>query len=252
MKPFHLAGLVSVTLTLAAGNAAAQQVGAAPAPAPAVAPAPVGAGGSVRVHLRTINNKGTARLYIHRSDGSYTLVCASPCTADVPANSELRTTMNNNDEEPHTFVVPGDLGPEVDIQVRPASVGPLIGGIILMGSGGAFVLSGLLFVALADVTDGARTSYNSASTAAYNERQADELKTVGFVMIGIGVAAAVVGLVWLTTRSHEPRVEGSPHRPVEVYGRAQTFLGDVALAKPRDATTVTAPPLTPLRLGFTF
>ncbi len=221
-------------LTLGASTAFAQQ----PPPAASI-PA---AGAPVRVHLRTFRGKGTARLYIHRTDGSYTLVCASPCTADIAAHSELRVTLANNDEEPHTFEVPPDLGPEIDVEVRPASVGPLVGGIVLMGSGGALALSGALFIALSDVrypSVGGRSS------------TPDSYKTVGFVLLGVGAACAAGGLIWLLTRSHEPKVEGAPHFH-DTVGRRETVLGDVAVQKPRDPTPTNLPPAAPFELTFAF
>lgn len=238
MKRHHYAGLAALGLTvgLSSPPAHAQE-------APAATPAPVAATGApVRVHLSTFRGKGTARLYIHRTDGSYTFVCASPCTADMAAHSELRVTLANNDEEPHTFEVPSDLGSEIDVQVRPASVGPLVGSIVLMGSGGALILSGAIMVALSDI----RVSTTSGRSVT------DGYKTIGLVMMGLGAATAVGGLVWLLTRSHEPKVEGAPHRAPDVYGRRDTLLGDVALQKPRDATTTLPLPATPFELRFTF
>jgi hypothetical protein len=222
--------LVGLAVGLSPSPALAQEV---PVPAP---------GAPVRVHLSTYRGKGTARLYIHRTDGSYTFVCASPCTADMAAHSELRVTLANNDEEPHTFAVPDDLGSEIDVEVRPASVGPLVGSIVLMGSGGAFMLSGAVFIALSDI------SYAGASSA----RTPDGYKTIGYVMLGIGVGAAIGGLVWLLTRSHEPKVDGAPHRAPDVYGRRDTLLGDVAVQKPHDPTTSVLPQATPFELHFTF
>lgn len=234
MKRHHLAALIALSLALASGNAAAQQ--AQPAQPAAVTP-------YVRMHLKTFRGKGTARAFLHRTDGTYSFVCASPCTADVPANGEMRVTLANNDDEPHTFAVPGDLGPEVEIEVRPASVGPLIGSIVMMGSGGAFALCGLLLIALSDV--------GPHNNGIYQNNNSGDLKTAGFVLIGIGGAAAVAGLIWLSTRSREPRVNDSPYRVPEVYGRAATFLGDVAVAKPRSPTPAT-PAFAPLSYGFTF
>jgi len=239
MTRHPFAGLGALTLalglTVTSAPALAQQAPAGPPPAVPAAGAPV------RVHLSTFRGKGTARLYIHRTDGSYTFVCDSPCTADMAAHSELRVTLNNNDEEPHTFGVPSDLGSEIDIEVRPASAGPLIGSIVLMGSGGAFILSGALMVALSDI----RVSSTSGRSIT------DSYKTIGLVMMGIGAAAAVGGLVWLLTRSHEPKVQGAPHRE-PVYGRRDTLLGDVSVQKPRDATTAILPPVAPFELSFTF
>ncbi len=130
--------------------------------------------------------------------------------------------------------MPSDLGSEVDLEVRPASVGPLIGSIVLMGSGGAFVLSGLLFIALSDVTNSSLTGGKPSST---NAEVSSTYKTTGYVCIGIGAAAAVAGFVWLLSRSHEPQVNESPYREPDVYGRRETLLGDVAVATPRDPTT---------------
>jgi hypothetical protein len=244
MKRHSLAALTAFAFSCAAlastaSDASAQQAPAAPAPA-----------ASVRVHLRTFKNKSTARMYIRRPDGSYTLVCASPCTADITGNSELRVTLANNDEEPHSFALPSDLGPEVDLEVRPASVGPFIGSIVLLGTGGAFVLSGLVFIALADVagtSSGSGYSYSGA-----NRDLSTTYKTTGYVMIGIGAAAAVAGFVWLLTRSHEPQVRDAPHREADVYGRGETLLGDVAVAKPRDPSLLVPAPSTPLQYGFSF
>ena len=239
MKRHHPAGLVALTLslglTLADSKALAQQPPAAPGPA---------AGAPVRVHLRTFRGKGTARLYIHRTDGSYGFVCASPCTADMAAHSELRVTLANNDEEPHSFEVPSDLGPEIDVEVRPASAGPLVGSIVLMGSGGGLALSGALFIALSDVRYPSGSSSRSSSTP-------ESYKTVGFVLLGIGAACAAGGLIWLLTRSHEPKVDGAPHFQ-DTYGRRETVLGDVAVQKPRDPTTAILPPAAPFELSFTF
>ena len=242
MNRHAIASLFALGLTLIAAPTFAQEQPrpGAVAPQPVAVAAQPAAGGAVRLHLRTYRGQGTARLYIHRSDGSYTFVCASPCTADVAAHSELRVTLRNNDEEPHTFEVPSDLGPEIDAEVRPASSGPLIGGIVLMGSGGAIVLSGALMVIMSDL---------NFSGSLRNSQ--DEYKTIGFVMMGLGVATAVGGLIWLLSRSHEPRVQGAPHL-ADVYGRRETVLGDVAAQKPRDPTTAVLPAAAPFTLSFTF
>jgi hypothetical protein len=239
MKRRHLAVISTVAalaLAMSAVDASAQEAAAPPA---------------VRVHVRTLKNKGTARLYIHRADGSYTLVCASPCTADLPGNSELRVTLANKDDEPHTFTLPSDLGSEVDLEVRPASSGPLIGSIVLLGSGGVFMLTGLAFIALSDF---AHSGISGTTSAARDQDLASTYKTTGFVMLGLGAAAAVAGFVWLVSRSHEPQVIDAPYREREpgVYGRRETVLGDVALGRPRDPTSDTPLPFTPLQYGFSF
>lgn len=239
MRP-HFKALTALTLTAALTMSPARAFAQAAPQAAQFAAAPVTA---VRLHVRTFKDKGTARLYIHRTDGSYAFVCASPCTADMAVGSELRVTLANNDEEPHTFVLPGDLGPEVDLEVRPPSVGSLVGSIVLMGSGGALVLSGLLFLALS----GIRVDSSAGGTVT------NSYKPIGYTFIGLGVACAAGGLIWLLTRSQEPRVQGAPYYPpAPVYGRGETLLGDVAMQKPRDPTTAIVAPSTPFQLQLSF
>jgi len=109
----------------------------------------------------------------------------------------------------------------------------------MMGTGGAVAILGLLCIAVA--------------SSASNVRGADDLQTAGIVITGIGAVSAGAGLLWLSTRSHEPRITEKQHRPgSRVYGRNETLLGDVASARPRDPASAIAAPATPLRLGFTF
>jgi hypothetical protein len=235
MKWHPLVASVAFAGTVLGGAPAfAQEAPAAPAPARADAP--------VRVHLRTLRPKDSARMFIRRPDGSYAFVCNSPCTADMAAHSELRVVLGDNDDEPHAFVLPADLGSELDLEVRAGGVGSLVGSIVLMGTGGALAISGLTFIALSGI------SVNNSTTSSTR----DTYKTVGFVFIGLGVAAAAGGLVWLLSRSREPRVQGAPYAGPVAYDRHQTVIGDVALQKPREPTTALAPLSAPLELSFGF
>jgi hypothetical protein len=232
MKRALASALTLLAITLAAGDGAAQEAQDVPA---ASAPAPAAAG-LVRVHLRGYKSTAVARVYSHRPDDSWAMVCRTPCTVDAAPGTELRITLGSYEDEPHSFIVPSDAGPEVDVEVKPASVGPLVGGIVMMGGGGAFVLTGLLFLALADLG---------------SSRNNDSVETTGFVLVGLGGASAAGGLVWLLSRSHEPRTYDRPTRRPS-WGRSETLLGDVAASRPRDPTTSVPAPFTPLRFGFTF
>jgi hypothetical protein len=160
----------------------------------------------------------------------------------VPPKSELRITLDDKEDAPQTVVVGGSVGSDVDLEVRPPSGGPLVGSIVLMGAGGACVLGGLWFVALGNI--------GASSSGA--GRFYEPFRSVGYATIGIGAALALGGLVWLSSRSHEPQVFDSPTRGPEIYGRRDTLLGDVAVSKPRDASSVAPPPPTPLRYAVTF
>ena len=237
MKRALASAIVVASVALSAGRAAAQET---PAGAVAVDPGPAATPSTiVRMHFRTYRDRQHARVYGRRPDDSWAVACDVPCTVDSPVGTELRMTIGGYDDEPHSFIVPGDVGPEMDVEIKPASVAPLVGGIVMMGAGGGVAILGLLCIAVAD----------SASSL----RGADDLLTVGIVVTGIGVASTGAGLLWLLTRSHEPRTTEKQHRPgSRVYGRNETLLGDVASLRPRDAASSLATPPTPLRFGFTF
>ena len=241
MKRAGTLALALAAITLRSASASAQVEPTAPPDAapstqevrPTVAGPPAS---TVRLHLRSYRDKIGARVFSRRPDDSWIMVCATPCTVDVAAGTELRLTMGSYEDEPHSYIVPGDQGSEVNVEVKPASVGPLVGGIVMMGAGGAFAVVGLLMLSVAEIGRGA---------------SGDGFKTAGYVVLGIGAVSAVGGLLWLLNRSHEPRTYDSPTRR-QVYGRAETLLGDVATLRPRDPSTSVPPPATPLRYGFTF
>lgn len=247
MRARHLAivGLAVVALA-APARAHAQDVDASSVQTAPNVEAPPASSPAVRLHLRSLRAREIARLYVLRN-GAFAFVCASPCTADVAPGSEMQVTLTGDNGEAHAFVLPGDLGPEIDIVVKPASIAPVVGGIVMMGSGGGLALLGLLFVALGSVVEAAPNA---------DTEKAQDLQTAGYVVIGVGAAVALGGLVWLTQRSREPRVTGFPHRQGSsaTYGRHDTLLGDLAVFERRPAANPTALPAAfmPLQLRFTF
>lgn len=236
--------------------AAPAQVTEAPPAAPAAdtQPAPQSAApapGRVRLHVRTLREKTphTARVFIKGPGDTYSLVCATPCSAEVPAGAEMRVTFDDHDDEPHTFVLRPQLGSEVEIEVRPASKAPLIGGIVMMGSGGLLALAGALYVALAD--DLGKPKGNGF----FQVDTSDSYRKAGYIVIGIGAAVSTVGLIWFLTRSHEPRLVETPLRAPsrpQAYGRSETLASDVASGKRRDEASLAPAPITPMQWGFTF
>lgn len=269
MKIDGVARALSVVACLALARPAAAQSAdppplppaapAAPAAAPADAPAstaPAGpaastapAPGRVRVHLRTLREKKAhvARLYI-KNDGKYSVVCVSPCTSELPVNSELRVTFDDVEDEPHTFVLGPEVGSDVEIEVRPASKAPVIGGAVMMGSGGLLALFGLYYLAQAadEPKDDGFLTVN----------REEVYRKVGYIFLGLGAATSVTGLIWFLTKDNEPRITKTPleaPRP-QAYNRLTTVLGDAAFAKPRDATSVlgVSAPVTPLGWSVAF
>lgn len=254
----------AVTLALLAGTAGVARAQSAPppsAPPPAgIAPAPGAApqvvqgapAGTLRLHFHTYREKGTARVYSRQTDGRFGFVCATPCTADIPANTPLRVTYNDREDDPKDFDAGNRVGEEIAVEVKGPSVAPVIGGAIMMGVGGVSVISGILLVALSEDLDNNSRLFGT-----------DYTKTLGYVTIGVGAALTVAGIIWFASRSSEPRIDAYPYRGERDEddrgrdrrrrrSRAESFLEDEALAKPRDPLAPIAPAAAPLSWSVAF
>lgn len=187
------------------------------------------------MRFRTYRDKGRARVYVRTVQGAHAFLCASPCTADLPPGAELRTTLGDEDEEAHEFTVPIDYGPDVDVEIKPASKGGLVGGIIMTSLGGLFALIGALLTGV--------------STAAPSSSGRSALATAGVVCLVIGAGLGIPGILLITGRSREPRVRTDPHRGGRDYSREDTLLMDVTAQQAPAAIPVA---IMPLRLGFSF
>ncbi len=161
----------------------------------------------------------------------------------------MRVTYNDHEDDPHDFDSSARVGEELAVEVKGPSAAPVIGGAIMMGVGGVSIISGVVVVALADDTKSSGILYTK-----------DELKTIGYVTIGIGAAIAIAGVIWFATKSSEPRIDAYTYRGEERYdergrrrrSRADVFLDDQANAKPHDPLAPVAPASTPLGWSFAF
>jgi hypothetical protein len=154
---------------------------------------------TVRVHFQTPGNKIEAKLWAKRAgDSEYSLVCAAPCKADIPAGMALRATITDHEDEPNDFVLSNAAGSEVDIIARRGGRGALAGGIVMTSIGGLTALVGvvLTLVSFSDVFGG-------------NNRP--QVRTVGLVCIGIGAGLTIGGVSMITGRTYEPFVKQVPY-----------------------------------------
>jgi hypothetical protein len=173
----------------------------------------------VRVHFSTPRNAVPAQLWAKRgADANYSLVCAAPCKADIPAGTPLRIALTDHEDEPYDFTLSNDMGHEVEIVARRGGRGALAGGIVMTSLGGCGVLVGLVLTLI--------------SFADINDSQA--LRTAGLVSLGIGGGVTVGGITMITGRTYEPVVRQTPYE------------------NSRWASVPLPPLTTPLSLSFTF
>lgn len=195
------------------------------------APTVVQATGAIRANFKS---KLRATIYDRQSGR---LVCTTPCTVDVPPGAPLRVVLEGGEEEPHDFAVTGEQGSMVDVEIKRGGTGALVGGIVLTASGGSVTLGGLVVVLLASVADNDRSLFREG---------ADELRTVGIVMLVAGVGMMVGGVILLSGRSHEATTRQKATPP---YGtRADVLRSDMAAAGARDPMVSPAPS----QLGWSF
>ena len=189
--------------------------------------APVPAPGAVRLHFHMLKDKGRARIAVRTVQGGYAFVCGTPCVADLPPGAELRVTLatsDDEDEDAHLMSVPRDLGSDVDIEIKPASKGGLVGGIIMTSIGGFFALIGVVLLAVAgDEKSNSKTG----------------LVTGGLVCLVLGAGLGIPGVLLISNRSREPRVKSDPYKRDN----------DERISREDSLLPVAH---TPLRLGFSF
>jgi hypothetical protein len=193
----------------------------APSPPPA---------GIVRVNFRS--PKGPATIY-DRANGR--LLCTTPCTADVPIGAPLRVTLEGGEDEPHDFAVTADSGSMANIEIKRGGTGALVGGIVMASIGGLLVITGLVFIGLAEALEDGSVFYEDLS---------ETYRTVGIVQLVAGIGVGVGGLVLLANRTNEATTKQKPSSA----SRTDILRGDLAAAGARD------PMIMPARqqLGWTF
>lgn len=234
-------GLAGAALVFGAGTASAQEPLSPPPAQPGqVAPSsPMTAtrGSTVRVHVHAYKDRAAQLATRPGPDAAWTPVCDVPCTVILPTANEYQVTLGESEQ--HLFGLSPDAGREVDLEVRPASKGQLAGGIVMTSLGGVTALVGVMLLALQSAMDSAVSSGGSSGS--------DEVGVAGWGCLGVGSAVAIGGIVLITSRSTEPRVNQSPYGARAAGNRA--LFEDAASNRRRE---LPATPSAPFGVSFAF
>ena len=211
-----LAGLV-LSSTISTSARAADDTAPPPAPAPATtvtttttttgttgtgtAPDKVAAG-TVVVHLdspQTVNLEH--RQGVGNTSNPWQFVCTSPCDTAVPSADEFRVTGPDvNASKP--FILKSGDGQKVTLQVTPGKQGKATVGYVLVGTGAALAVAGVLVLAIGsrggDTFPGGEGGSDTSTT---NNKNFNLILTGTGLIVG-GVVAAVLGGSFAIDNAH--------------------------------------------------
>ncbi len=138
-------------------------------------------------------------------------VCASPCDQIFDGSTGHTYSLTGDFPTSPSFSLTGRRG-TVDVDLSPGSRGLRAGGIVLIALGGAAVLIGAGFATVGAMQSSTSTvSYNADGTTTRTPNSGASAETVGFVVLGGGVAAIIGGVVALV----------SSKSTIDVHGRGE-------------------------------
>jgi len=194
--------------------------------------------GSVTVHL-----EGADVTIEQMSSGGWAAVCATPCDRPLAIGPSYRI-VGDGVRGSRPFMLAGQNGDRVVLDVDTASKGGFVGGIVLISLGAPFIVIGgftLLIVAALN----SDSAYHDTGTA----------EAVGWTMFGGGIAGLVTGIV-LVSGNSSTKVQQSLDAPKAAawlagFGAGRTEARNRLPTFHEDTTAVGIPkaPVVPLFAG---
>jgi hypothetical protein len=186
-----------------------QQPGAPPPPPPPGGgvvvmppPPPPGRAGKAWVHIESSHDlvlEGRSPSSAH----SWAPVCTSPCDSEVPLDYSYRIA-GEGIRASHDFTIEASPGQRVVLNVKTASKGGFVGGIVLVSISPVVILIGLVVVAVGAAQNDLSTTCSGTGVGFNcnaNANAGSGTETAGWVTTLIGVAGAVIGGVLIGINS---------------------------------------------------
>lgn len=158
--------------------------------------------GSVLVHLdspQTVNLEH--RQGIGNKSNPWQYVCTSPCDSAVLSADEFRITGPDVNAS-RSFVLKSGDGQKVTLQVLPGKQGKATAGYVLVGTGAALAVAGVLVIAIGsrggDTFPGGDGGTDTSTT---NNKNYNIILTGTGLIVG-GVVAAVIGGAFAIDNAH--------------------------------------------------
>jgi hypothetical protein len=165
---------------------------------------------------------------LERRDGRrWGPVCSAPCNQAIPLDGSYRISGPGIRNSP-PFALVGAPGSTVVLHVDAASRGAFTGGIVSLGTGPFLVAVGgfvLLAAAITDTNNSISSSYGNpradGSSAAGTDTSTE--KTVGWSLVGGGLALAVIGGIVLGANAHSTVEQNGTAPRNDAWLRAPTW-----------------------------
>ena len=187
-----------------------------------------------RAHVH-ISTPKTVQLF-RRPAGTtgWTHACASPCDIDLPLGDDYRVT-GSGVAQSKEFHLQGAPGERLEIVVDPTSTGGMVAGGLLAGTGAFAMYIGFLttLVGVAQSNQDCSSSYYGSGSYSSSSRCQSEygngprVRNVGLGILGVGTAAAVVGLVVIVNSAGTDISQhgAAVHAPKDAFLREPVWRG---------------------------
>jgi hypothetical protein len=206
----------------------------APAPAAATPAQPPSEPGVVHLH---VESPEPVEIYRHLDVSAGraaelsapTMVCGSPCDVSLDGRKGQEFSVAGIDvNESARFKVTGMTG-EQDLAVSPGPSGLHTAGVASTVGGGAVAVGGAGLAILAALQNRTDTETTANGVVLHVTQNYSQLETAGLVVLGVGVAAAVVGVVAMAasgTGIHFRRSDSSPEPPTAAARKPRYWAGE--------------------------
>ena len=183
----------------------------------ATPPAPVVIEPPANAATVTVRIESEEAAVLERREGRrWGIVCSAPCNQAMPLDGSYRISGPGIRNSP-PFMLAGTAGSTVVLHVDAASRGAFTGGIVSLGTGPFLALVGGFVLLAAAMTD----TNNSISYAARAEgsggsgtgTDTSTEKTVGWTLVGGGLALAVIGGIVVGANAHSTVEQSAASAP---------------------------------------
>jgi hypothetical protein len=198
-----------------------------PRPSPSAAPAPAAAKPATQASMVWVHIEGPEDVHLQQDttgDDDWETVCTAPCDKQLPTAYYYRVT-GSGIKASREFTLHAQPGGHETLNVNGASKAWFIIGVIALPAG---LVVGYIGLIVGLVGSAAKSVDQSTGATTTSQNNASDVAGVGWTMFGVGVAAAIGGLVllianWKTGVSQDISSQTGSIAPSDAWKRLPTW-----------------------------